>query len=236
MAEFFKIDLTNKPSLYELQTTDKQAFMKIIGTFVSLMEVAAKDEWYKLPETIHTSLSFEDIVVGVLNAVMNTEAIEPTAYATLEQDLHPLGLLSDQRNNLITGEREVYDWRSHFVMKGSRVNRDTLEKIIRKLLYLVRWIDIETVSKTLLTREFQDIHNQDIGALAFQPALMYQKEHLGELFVGKFFHDIGAFDCGKITYEQRKICPACNIGELQDIHDHRVCPRCNAGFDIITPE
>lgn len=236
MADSFKIDLTNKPNLHALQYTDKGNFTKIIGTFVNLMEVAAQDEWYKLPQTIHSSLQFDDVIVGILNAVMNTKEIEPSAYPTLEQDLHPLGLLSDQRRNLITGEREVYDWKSHFVMDTNEVSRDTLTAIIRKLLYLVRWIDLDTVSKNLITREFVDLDKYDIARLPFQPALSYQEKHLGELYVGKFFSDIGAFNCGTISYEQRKICPACEVGELEEIHDHRVCPRCNAGFDIEAPE
>lgn len=233
MADSFKIDLTNKPHLYALQEDDKGAFMKIIGTFVNLMEVAAKDEWYKLPETIHSSLQFEDVIVGVLNAVMNTKEIEPSAYQTLEMDLHPLGLLSDKRKNLITGEREVYDWKSHFVMDTNEVTKDTITVIIRKLLYLVRWIDLDTVSKNLVTREFVDLDKYDVAKLPFQPALSYQEKHLGELYVGKFFSDIGAFNLGSIDRDESE-CPACKVGKLKTVSSgkYKVCPRCNGGWEI----
>lgn len=229
--DYFKISLDGKPELYKLRETNKPAFNQIVSTFVNLMEVAAEKHWHELPQAIHTSLSFSDVVGGVLNAVMTTNEIDPSAYATLESDLHPLALISDQRKNMITDEPEVYDWKSHFALDSDDVSRETLEHIIRKVLYLVRWFDIETVSKSLITNSFPVVDNKDIQKLPFQPALMYQVKNLGELHVGKFLHDIGAFNCGSIdrsVYE----CPACNIGHLQEYHNHSICPRCNAGFTI----
>jgi hypothetical protein len=227
----FHIELDDKPALLQLSKKDKAAFKEVVGTFVQLMEIAAEKEWHTLPEHIHTSLSFQDIVSGVLNAVMSTREIDQSAYATLETDLHPLALLSDKRKNLINGEREEYDWKSHFALDSKDVSRETIEKIIRKMLYLVRWFDIESVSKSLLTNQFPVVDDKDIRKLPFQPALMYQKNHLGDLYIGKFFHDIGAFNCGEV--EDDHDCPACHVGELQFIEvNYKVCPRCNAGFTI----
>lgn len=102
------------------------------------------------------------------------------------------------------------------------------------MLYLVRWFDVESVSKSLLTNTFPVVDDKDIRKLPFQPALMYQKNHLGDLYIGKFFHDIGAFNCGKIE-RGTHTCPACNISKLVEVDDegkHNVCPRCNAGFVV----
>jgi hypothetical protein len=203
-----------------------------MSTFINLMEVAASKNWHQLPKAIHTSLSFSDVVGGVLDAVMTTNEIDPSAYATLESDLHPLALISDQRKNLITGEPEVYDWKSHFALDTDDVSRETLEHIIRKVLYLVRWFDIETVSKSLITNQFPVVDNKDIQKLPFQPALMYQVKNLGELHAGKFLHDIGAFNCGTVDVDAED-CPACTVGDLKNVTGHyKVCPRCNAGFTI----
>jgi hypothetical protein len=230
----FSIELGDKPALSQLMNSDKAVFKEVVGTFVQLMEIAAEKEWYKLPNNIHSSLSFNDVVSGVLNAVMNTKEIDPSAYATLEYDLHPLALLSDQRKNLVTGSDEEYDWKSHFVLDSKEVSRETLEHIIRKMLYLVRWFDIESVSKSLLTNQFPMVDDKDIRKLPFQPALMYQKNHLGDLYIGKFFHDIGSFNCGEIEIDEHE-CPACHVGELTEVTNeltYQVCPRCNAGFTI----
>lgn len=228
----FSIELSDKPALSQLNKQDKAAFKEVVGTFVQLMEVAASKGWHELPNHIHTSLSFKDVVSGVLNAVMTTREIDPTAYATLEYDLHPLALLSDKRKSLLTGESEEYDWKSHFALDEKDVSRETIEHIIRKMLYLVRWFDIESVSKSLLTNQFPVVDDKDIRKLPFQPALLYQKNHLGELYIGKFFHDVGAFNCGTIDNSITH-CEACNVGELVEVkYNTKVCPRCNAGFTV----
>lgn len=234
----FEINIDTKPALKALMNDNVNAFRETVGTFVELMEIAAANKWYELPEQIHTSLSFKDVVTGVLNAIMTTSEIEPLAYITLESDLHPLALLSDKRKDIITGEPEQYDWKSHFSLDTNEVSQATLEKIIRKMLYLVRWFDINEVSKALITREFPINDPKDMAKLPFQPALVYQKEKMGELYVGKFFHDIGAFNCGElgelnIDYDN---CPSCKIGKLEHIDNHVICPRCNAGFEVIDNE
>lgn len=235
MANEFKINLDSKPALTRLKEIDVSAFREVVGTFVNLMEVAAEKNWVALPKQIHTSLSFDDVVSGILNAVMTTKEIEPKAYATLEDDLHPLALLSDLRKNVITGEPEEYDWKSHFSLDSNEISRATLEHIIRKILYLVRWFDIESVSKSMITNQFPVIDDKDIRKLPFQPALMYQQVHMGELYVGKFLHDIGAFNCGEIEHTEI-FCPACKISQLKPIAGEKtdllVCPRCNAGFEV----
>lgn len=227
----FEINLDTKPALRSLINDDVDVFREIVGTFVNLMEVAAEKKWYELPEQIHTSLSFKEVVNGVLNAVMTTKEIEPKAYVTLESDLHPLALLSDKRKDVISGEPESYDWKSHFSLGSNEISQETLEKIIRKMLYLVRWFDINEVSKALISREFPINDPEDMAKLPFQPALVYQKEHMGELYIGKFFHDIGAFNCGGLLDEFSNTCPSCKIGELVQIQNYKVCPRCNAGFE-----
>jgi hypothetical protein len=236
----FNIKLDDKPYLNNLRKEDIEAFKSVVGTFVSLMEIAAEKKWHQLPKAIHTSLSFNDVVGGVLNAVMTTKEIDPEAYATLEYDLHPLALISDKRKNIITDDHEPYDWMSHFSMDTNEVSKETLEKIIRKLLYLVRWFDIDTVSKSLVSNQFPVIDGKDIMKLPFQPALKYQKEHLGDLYVGKFLHDIGALNCGPLPDQNSNNCPSCIVGELKHVgvgkNQYHTCPRCNAGFVYIPEE
>lgn len=227
----FRINLDNKPHLSRLKEQDNAAYKEIVGTFVSLMEVAAEKKWHLLPQTIHSSISLNDVVTGTLNAVMTTKEIEPKAYAALEDDLHPLALLSDKRKDLITGDHEYFDWRNHFALDTKDVSRETIEKIIRSILYLVRWFDIETVSKALQSNQFPVVDPKDVAKLPFQPALKYQEENMGQLHVGKFFHDIGAFNCGTIP-DDFTHCKACGTGLLEYIHGFAVCPKCNAGFEI----
>lgn len=231
MANQFSINMDDKPHLTALKNKDVKAFKEVVGTFVGLMEMAAEKGWSDLPKVIHSSLSFNDLVTGVLNAVMTTEKINPEAYTALESDLHPLALMSDQRKDLITGEPEVYDWKRHFSVDSNEVSRETLEEIIRKMLYLVRWFDIDSVSKALIANQFPVVDGKDIMKLPFQPALKYQQQHLGDLHVGKFLHTIGALNCGEIDKEKFH-CPACLVGDLEEFHNHKVCPRCNAGFTL----
>jgi len=232
----FNIKLDDKPYLNNLRRENIESFKTVVSTFVNLMEMAAEKDWHKLPNAIHTSLSFSDIVSGVLNAVMTTKEIDPEAYSTLEYDLHPLALISDKRKNIITNESEPYNWMAHFSMDTNEVSKESLEKIIRKMLYLVRWFDIDTVSKSLVSNQFPVIDAKDIMKLPFQPALQYQKEHLGELYVGKFFHDIGALNCGTLDSDPNNHCRACKVGELKHIgigeNHYQVCSRCNAGFIV----
>lgn len=231
MAEF-KIRLDDKPHLSALMKDDAASFKTIVGTFVNLMEVAAEKNWHELPKAIHSSITFPDLLTGILNAVLTTKEINPEAYSTLGNDLHPLALLSDKRKDFLTGEESEYDWRSHFVLSSDEVSKETIEILLRKMLYLMRWFDIETVSKALMTSEFPVVDDKDISRLPFQPALMYQHTHIGGLHVGRFLHEVGAFDGGKTEGKETE-CPACRVGELKTVHDkYLVCPRCNIGFEI----
>lgn len=232
MANQFAINMDDKPHLTALKNQDVKAFKEVVGTFVGLMEVAAANNWHQLPQTIHTSLSFNDLVSAVLNALLTTEKINPAAYTALESDLHPLALMSDKRVDLISGERELYDWKRHFAVDSNEVSKETLETIIRKMLYLVRWFDIDSVSKALIANQFPIMDAKDIMKLPFQPALKYQKTYLGELHVGKFLHDVGALNCGELD-KSVKECPSCSVGTLEIVKtNYKVCPRCNAGFAL----
>jgi hypothetical protein len=227
----FSIDLDDKPHLSRLQKTDVDAFKEVVGTFVGLMEVAAEKKWHDLPKAIHSSLSFKDIIEALLNATMTTREMNPEAHAALENDLHPLALLSDNRKNMITGEHENYDWKSHFAVDSKMVSKETVEHIVRKMFYLVRWFSIDEVSKALLAQQFPIVDSKDIQKLPFQPALKYQQKNLGDLHIGKFLHDIGAFNCGEIDKETTD-CPACSIGTLKQFKHYKICPRCNSGYTL----
>lgn len=228
MSQFI-IRLDDKPHLTELLKKDKQAFKDIVGLFVDLMEVTAKNEWHTLPSRLGISLTYKEIVLGMMNAVFNIKALNEEAYAALGDNLHPLSLLSETQKDIVTGEQAYFDWKRYFVVDDDTITQETLEKIIRKLLYLVRWFSIDEVSKQLLANQFPIVDPKDLQKLPFQPALVYQQESFGELAVGKFMHDIGAFDCGEVE-KDRTTCPACKIGKLVDVNSIKVCPRCNAGF------
>lgn len=228
----FSINLDDKPHLSALSRMDKEAFKDIVGTFVDVMETAAEKKWHTLPQAIHSSLSFKELVAGVLNGVMTTEEINPNAYATLGNELHPLSLMSDQRKDLLTDEIDVYDWKRHFSVDSNEVSQEVLQDIIRKILYLVRWFDVDSVSKSMIAQQFPIVDSKDVMKLPFQPALRYQQDTLGELFVGKFLPDLGALNCGEIDKETEQ-CPACSIGMLESVKNYKVCLRCNAGYALI---
>lgn len=232
--EPFKIKLDNKPHLSALLGEDKQKGKEIISTFVECMELAAEKGWHNLPKNIHSSVDFRTMIQAVLEGVLTTQDFPNDSYATLGNDVHPLSLLSDERTDLLSGEQSVYNWREHFVIKSDQVNKEVISEIIRKIMYLVRWFDIESVSESLLTNQFPILDAKNIEKLPFQPALRYQQQIKGDLFAGTFMKEVGLFDCSTVTADTEN-CPACSIGELETIkgHDHIVgCPRCNSGFVV----
>jgi hypothetical protein len=234
-APSFTIKLDDKPHLLALLGEDASKAREVIGTFVNLIEQAAKYEWYKLPEFIHSSITFPDLISGILEGILTVQKYPSNSYLTLEQDVHPLSLLSDTAKDEYTKKELEYNWRDHFTLKDSHVSKETIAKIYRELSYLVRWFDLDSIRNGLFANDYPVIDNvKGVAKLPFFPSLRYQKEVKGELHVGQFLHEVGLFDCGEVAPDV-DICLACQIGELETItnHEHiKGCRRCNSGFIV----
>ena len=234
-APSFTIKLDDKPELLKLITEDEAKGREVIGTFVNLMEQAAKYEWYKLPSAIHSSVTFPDLISGILEGILTVQKYPSDSFLTLEQDVHPLSLLNDQTRDEYTKKELEYNWRDHFTLKDSHVSKETIAKIYRELSYLVRWFDLDSIRQGLFANDYPVVDNvKGVAKLPFYPSLRYQKEVKGELHVGQFLYEVGLFDCGEINQEI-EVCPACQIGTLETItnHEHiKGCRRCNSGFVV----
>lgn len=223
-----------KPHLTKLLNEDRPKALAIIGTFVECMELAAQHGWHELPNAIHSSVSFNTMILAVLEGVLTTKEYPSDSYSALENEVHPLSLLSDQKKDLLTGEDILFDWKKHFNLDSDELTKENIATIIRKMFYLMRWFDIDTVSKALYSSSFPIVDSKNIEKLPFQPALKYQQQIGGDLHAGSFLQDVGLLDCGTITPET-EICPSCSFETLETLPHHeniKGCRRCNAGFVV----
>lgn len=226
----FKIRLDDKPELAELFKNEPDKAKEIIACFVDLMRISAKEKWHELPSKFHKDLTLKQLIHGILFGALDLKGINPTAYDVLGEEVHPLSMLSP-RMNFLTGEMQYANWRNHYRLpKGAEVSQHTIEQIFRKLLRYYKYVDVEQLSNALITKQikaYEGLGERAVTTLPFYPALRYQQEQFGDLHVGKFYDDIGAFDCGTTT---EKNCPACKTAELKVIEEYHVCPNCNGGF------
>lgn len=232
-----QINTENYPHLEGLMKKDKEKAREVMGVFIELMEEAIENDWHELPELFARELSFSDLVKGVLHGSLDLPKLNPEAYDALKEEVHPLSMLSARKDYLNGGITRIYDWRKHYRLpKDSPVSQATIEEIFRKLLRYYKYVKIDDLAHALVNNQIATFKSMDEAKnLPFYPALRYQKEHLGELSVGLFFSDIGAFDCSQFPEDHEEGCPACNEPvEMWEVNDKVICPRCNAAF--IRPE
>jgi hypothetical protein len=232
MAEM-KINTANYPYLEQLMQKSPDKARELMSTFIQLMDEAAKEGWHELPEMFSRDLTFSDLVKGVLHGSLDLPKINPDAYDALKEEVHPLSMLSPRRDYLNGGLRH-YNWRGHFRLPSSaKVNQETIETIFRRLLRYYKYIRVDELGKALSANQvvtYKDTNQAEL--LPFYPALRYQQRELGDLQVGLFFDDVGAFDLGKINSIPEE-CPACKEpSEMWHIHNKIICERCNGGWEL----
>lgn len=233
----FTIKTDDKPHLDRLLREDTEKAKEVIGTFVELMEEAVQNGWHELPQmfTPDGSLSFRDLVKGILHGSLDLKGINPDVADVLREEVHPLSMLAPRRNYLDGGIRYI-DWRKHYRLPpDAEINQETIATIFRRLLRYYRYVDVEALARALINRQvktFEGLGERNVKVLPFIPALRYQQAKFGDLHVGKFYDDIGAFDCGPLPEDADENCPACKRPDLHAIGDYKVCMACNAGFQL----
>lgn len=229
----FKIKTDDKPNLDALLKADKKKALEVLSTFVELMEEAVREGWHELPGQFSPDLSFKALVKGILHGSLDLRGINQDAYDVLKEEVHPLSMLAPRKNWLEGGVRYA-DWRKHFrLTPETEINQGTVEMIFRRLLRYYRYVDVEALAHALINRQvktFEGLGERNVQNLPFMPALRYQQKHFGDLHVGKFFDNIGAFDCGILPQLEDSRCPACKSSAFEDTGEYRLCLSCNAGF------
>ena len=234
-----QINMHDKPNLKALRFNNPSAFKDILSACIALAERAAyvgedrKIPWYELPQRFSSNLDFAKTLKAVTDAVFDVQEINPESFNILEDDVHALAVFKSQR------ERSgLYpDWRRHFDFpEGTdEPGEDEVRKVLRSLLYYARFVDIDKFSKAVLSNHLsvhQALPDLNAEKLPFTPALHYQKEQFGDLKVGKFWDEIGAF-YGGTTLEKLSKCPACVHGDMHQYGNYSVCSSCNLGVKNI---
>jgi len=230
----FSIDTADKPFLKIAMKQEPTLAKEVIKTFAYLMNEAFDPKkgvrWVDLPKEFDKNLSFEELVQGTLRGMLDVQQINPEAYDALLAEVHPMSLMMPRKSPLDDVAR-LYDWRRHFGLPSDvAVNGETIATILRRILRYAKYIKMEDLQQALEYNQvasFRGLGSEQIKKMPFYPALRYQREKFGELHVGKFFDDIGFFDCGKHSSSE---CPACQK-DLIDVNEkYKGCMYCNAGF------
>lgn len=236
----FTITLDDKPKLTKALQENPALVREVIGTFVWLMEDAFDESngirWADLPKQFDPSLTFNDLIRGILHGSLDLKGINPDAYDALKVEVHPLSMLQPRKNYLDGGVRYT-NWRNHFRLPAEvAVNEDTIAKIFRTMLRHNRFIKIEQLRQHLEANQvvtYRGLGDAQMEKLPFYPALQYQKKLFGDLGVGKFYENVGFFDCGEVAIDETN-CPACLHDDLKHVGGFKVCEACNAGYRKIS--
>lgn len=233
-----------KPNLKKLRAENREKFLYIVKTFMELAEEAADTNvpipWFELPSMLNQNMTMKMVASAALRAVFRVDQLNKDNFSVLGVTLHPLSHFGERTIN--TGGK-YSSWQRYFLLDAdAEVNEASIEQVIRKLLYYSRYIDVEKFGHALLSNQLESykaLGQENLEKLPFIPALEYQKKHFGDLGVGQFWDNIGAFKCGELTatqYEEGE-CLACHTSELVSMGDgYEVCQSCNAGFKIEADE
>ena len=230
----FTIRLDDKPNLKKALLEQPDVAKQVIATFVQLIEESFDKTkgitWADLSKQIHEDLMFSDLVKGVLRGVLDTKKLNPDVFDALGIEVHPLSILSP-RKDYIDGGVKYYNWRKHYGLDANaQVNSETVEAIVRKLFRYAKLINIETLQQHLEVNQiatYRGLGDEQVKKLPFYPALRYQREEFGDLHVGKFYDDVGFFDCGA---NEESYCLACKRHDMVQVDEYKLCLACNAGY------
>lgn len=232
------IQMKDKPNLKALRFNNPPVFKEVLSACIALAEKAAENEdrtripWWELPQRFSPELNFTNMLHAVAESVFDAKQINPDSFNILEEDVHALAVFKSERERNGT----YPDWRSHFDIPASEGNAgpDEVKQVLRKLLYYARFVDVEKFGKAVLSNHLsvhQALPELNAERLPFTPALCFQQEKFGDLKVGKFWDEIGAFYGGTVD-TLPETCPACGHTELKQVGDFYVCPSCNLGVVV----
>lgn len=240
MPDHFKIRLNDKPKLKELMESNPEKAKELINTFTSLIEESLSVEesgvaWIDLPKKFHKDLNFKDIIHGILHGALDCKEINPENWDALKEDVHPFSLFSAKEITRAGGVKVSYNkWREHFQMEG-KPDQESISQIIRNMMRYARYVNFKLIFENMksdwqVNAIYRGLGAEHVKRLPFYPAIRYQEQIWGELGgVGRFFNDIGSFDCGLLGVDE-VLCPACKVDTVQKVGKYAVCPSCNAGY------
>lgn len=230
------IGLNDKPHLLALAKENPVKFREVVQTFTQLAEEAVENDWHTLPEAFgqgKVRLTFADMVKGILHGALDLPELNPEHYPVLKEEVHPLSMLAP-RKNYLTGEMQYLNWRDWYKLDpDAPVNQETVATIIRKLLRYYKLVDIEALAWALNTNQiktFEGLGERNVKLLPIYPALRYQQRVYGNLHSGKYYENVGYFDCGQWIDGNSNECPACQHLTIRHMPPYHVCDFCNAGF------
>jgi hypothetical protein len=233
------LNLTDKPHLLNAIKTDKVLAKEVMETFAELMNEAFDPEkgiaWAYLPKKFNEGLTFRDLIKGILRGSLDLKSINPDAYDAIKEEVHPLSMLTP-RWNYLENKFSYTNWRSHFRQpKDAVVDCETIANIFRKMLRYTKYVKIDELAWALVNKQiatFEGLGERNVENLPFVPALRYQQNLKGDLYVGTFLDDIGFFDCGSWLQGNDTQCPSCNHPEsiVSIGTKYKGCLDCNAGF------
>jgi len=225
----FEISLNDKPNLAKLLRNDPDFGRQVVKAFVGMIEYSIENKWTELPKEFHDDLTFIDLIQGILKGSLDLKQINSETYDILKAEIHPLSLMQTKFNYL-DNEPQYYEWRKHFGLpKNADVSAETIADIFRKLLRYSRYVNIETLQKSLMYNQiatYRGLGDEQVKKLPFYPALRYQEQTFGELHVGKYLDEVGFLDCGTTDGQQ---CLACQR-KLTEMDNYKLCLGCNAGY------
>jgi len=238
------VNLANNPHVKQLLESDPEALKTIIKAFTGIFDTACRERWDLLPGELDATgeMTFEALLHGMLEGSFNAKEFNPTLFEVLGMSIHPLAVLKKQNlMSVNTSDDKMYDWREFYALpRDAKVDKDSIAEIIRNILRYNRWIPTKEFYEALgaggdAVDLFRQMDENQVAKLAYLPALKYQRRVLGELHVGRFLGNTGAFDAGTIrgNYDDEMFCPACELEHLTPFNEaQKVCLRCQAGFTI----
>lgn len=233
--DMIHLSLEKKPGLKKLLRSDPAAFRELVGTMVDLAERAASadEPWHTLPSKFDDNLTFRETMTAVADSFFDVESISPSIFSVLGSDVHPMSLF---RSKSFGGKSDYAKWRKHFgAPEGTMVNGNVIKGILRQLYYYARYIDIPAFGQAMMANQIEAhraLGLPNAEKLVFYPALKYQKNTFGDLYVGRFWTEIGSFYGGSLP-ESVTTCPACAHEKLERIGEFKVCSTCNMGFKMV---
>lgn len=236
----FTISFSDKPNIQKALMENPALVKEVIGTFVALMEESFDTskgvQWAHLPKLLHKNLTFSSLVRGILRGSLDVKGIDAEAFDALGVEVHPFAMLSPRKNILDPSKVRTYDWRAHWRAEADEIGEELVTELVRKMFRYTRWVRIDEFAKALDSSQvatFRGLGQIAIENLPFVPALNYQKEHFGDLHVGKRMLNSGFFDCGIEDENGFSECPACkSIDTFHQLEDEIGCLSCNAGFTV----
>lgn len=233
-----KINLDDKPFLKAAMLSDKEKAREVITVFVECMNEAFNDTdsgitWADLPKQLHPSLTFRDVILGVLKGTLHVKEINPEVFDAIGIDVHPLSMMAP-RKDFMTGEMKQRNWRGHFRLPNeAKADELTIAKVLRTLLRYGKYVNIKQLAEAIDTKQemtFRGLGTRVMELLPMRPALEYQRDKFGELWVGKFDLETGGLDCG--YHDETDVCPACKKKDILQVESNMLCLICNASYHI----